>query len=115
MTETEFLNYLKEKMDVSMIRHSKLINKTIKKVAVLGGSGSFAINAAKAAGADVFVTSDLKYHDFFQAENNILLADIGHYESEQYTKSGLVAILTKKIPNFAFILSNTNTNPVKYF
>lgn len=115
MTETEFLNYLKEKMDVSMIRHSKLTNKTIKKVAVLGGSGSFAINAAKAAGADVFVTSDLKYHDFFQAENNILLADIGHYESEQYTKSGLVAILTKKIPNFAFILSNTNTNPVKYF
>ncbi len=115
LSETEFLNYLKKKMNVSNIRHSQLTNKPIKKVAVLGGSGSFAINAAKAAGADVFVTADLKYHDFFQAENNILLADIGHYESEQYTKNGLVAILTKKIPNFAFILSNTNTNPVKYF
>ena len=114
-TETEFLHYLKEKMDISMIRHSKLSNRPVKKIAVLGGSGSFAINAAKAAGADVFVTSDLKYHDFFQAEGSILLTDIGHYESEQYTKSGLVAILTKKIPNFAFILSNTNTNPVKYF
>ncbi|PKG49719.1 Nif3-like dinuclear metal center hexameric protein [Olleya sp. 1-3] len=114
-TETEFLHYLKEKMDISLIRHSKLSDRPVKKVAVLGGSGSFAINAAKAAGADAFVTSDLKYHDFFQAENAILLADIGHYESEQYTKSGLVAILTKKIPNFAFILSNTNTNPVKYF
>ncbi|WP_272021992.1 Nif3-like dinuclear metal center hexameric protein [Olleya namhaensis] len=114
-TETEFLYYLKEKMDISLIRHSKLTDRLVKKVAVLGGSGSFAINAAKAAGADAFVTSDLKYHDFFQAENAILLADIGHYESEQYTKSGLVAILTKKIPNFAFILSNTNTNPVKYF
>ena len=114
-TETEFLHYLKEKMDISLIRHSKLSDRQVKKVAVLGGSGSFAINAAKAAGADAFVTSDLKYHDFFQAENAILLADIGHYESEQYTKSGLVAILTKKIPNFAFILSNTNTNPVKYF
>ncbi|WP_397361976.1 Nif3-like dinuclear metal center hexameric protein [Olleya sp. R77988] len=114
-SETEFLIYLKDKMNVSHIRHSNFTNKIIKKVAVLGGSGSFAINAAKAAGADVFVTSDLKYHDFFQAENSILLADIGHYESEQFTKNGLVAILTKKIPNFAFILSNTNTNPVKYF
>ncbi|MGB6268486.1 MAG: Nif3-like dinuclear metal center hexameric protein [Olleya sp.] len=114
-SETDFLNYLKEKMNVSHIRHSQFLNKSIKKVAVLGGSGSFAIHAAKAAGADVFVTSDLKYHDFFQAENNILLVDIGHYESEQFTKNGLVALLTKKIPNFAIILSNTNTNPVKYF
>ncbi|WGD33709.1 Nif3-like dinuclear metal center hexameric protein [Olleya sp. YS] len=114
-TETEFFNYLKEKMKVSHIRHSQFLNKPIKKVAVLGGSGSFAINAAKAAGVDVFVTSDLKYHDFFTAENTILLADIGHYESEQFTKNGLVALLTKKIPNFAIVLSNTNTNPVKYF
>ena len=84
-------------------------------IEAIGGSGSFAIGNAKASGADAYVTADLKYHDFFQAENNILLADIGHYESEQYTKNGLVAILTKKIPNFAFVLSNTNTNPVKYF
>lgn len=81
----------------------------------MGGSGSFAIQAAQAAGADAFVTADLKYHDFFMAENNIILADIGHYESEQYTKNLLVAYLTKKITNFAIVLSNTNTNPVKYF
>ena len=74
--------------------------KKIKKVAVLGGSGSFAINNAKAAGADAFVTADLKYHDFFMAENSILLSDIGHYESEQFTKNLLVAYLTKKITNF---------------
>jgi len=114
MTESKFLEYLKSKMQAKCIRHSSFINKPIKKVAVLGGSGSFAINAAKAAGADAFVTADLKYHDFFSAENKLLLADIGHYESEQYTKNLLVAFLTKKIPNFAIILSNTNTNPVKY-
>lgn len=112
--EMTFLNDLKSKMNTSAIRHSQLIKKPIKRVSVLGGSGSFAISAAKAANADVFVTADLKYHDFFQAENSILLADIGHYESEQFTKSLLVAYLTKKIPNFAIILSNTNTNPVKY-
>ena len=115
MDELTFLNYLKNKMHAECIKHSSLLNKTIKKVAILGGSGSFAIQAAKASGADAFVTSDLKYHDFFTAENSILLADIGHYESEQFTKNGLVANLTKKITNFAIILSKTNTNPVKYF
>jgi len=114
INEADFLNQLKTKMNTSAIRHSQLLNKPIKKVAVLGGSGSFAISAAKAAKADIFITADLKYHDFFQAENSILLADIGHYESEQFTKSLLVAYLTKKIPNFAIILSNTDTNPVKY-
>jgi len=115
MSETDFLNYLKSKMNTACIKHSNLLDKPIKKVAVLGGSGSFAISAAKALGADILVTSDLKYHDFFSAENNIVLADIGHYESEQFTKNGLVAHLTKKITNFAVVLSKTNTNPVKYF
>ncbi|WP_298536185.1 Nif3-like dinuclear metal center hexameric protein [uncultured Algibacter sp.] len=115
MDEQSFLNHLKVKMNTECIRHSSLLNKTIKKVAVLGGSGSFAIQAAMAVGADAFVTADLKYHDFFTAENSILLADIGHYESEQFTKNGLVAHLTKKITNFAIILSKINTNPVKYF
>ena len=115
MDELSFLNHLKTKMNTEAIRHSSFLNKKIKKVAVLGGSGSFAINAAKANGADAFVTADLKYHDFFTAENNILLADIGHYESEQFTKNLLVAYLTKKITNFAIVLSQTNTNPVKYF
>jgi len=114
MDEASFLKHLKSKMQTPVIRHSSLLGKTIQKVAVLGGSGSFAIQAAKAAKADVFITADLKYHDFFMAENNILLADIGHYESEQYTKNLLVAYLRKKMPNFAIILSNTNTNPVKY-
>ncbi len=114
MTETNFLEHLISKMKTKCVRHSALLDKSIKKVAVLGGSGSFAINAAKALGADAYVTSDLKYHDFFMAENKLLLADIGHYESEQYTKNLLVAYLTKKIPNFAIVLSNTNTNPVKY-
>lgn len=114
MEESSFLNHIKSKMNTKCIRHSALLGKPIQKVAVLGGSGSFAINEAKAANADAFITSDLKYHDFFSAENSIVLADIGHYESEQYTKNGLVAFLTKKIPNFAVVLSKTNTNPVKY-
>ncbi|WP_027137095.1 Nif3-like dinuclear metal center hexameric protein [Gaetbulibacter saemankumensis] len=115
ISEKEFLSHVKNSMKTKCIRHSALLNKSITEVAVLGGSGSFAINAAKAAGADAFITADLKYHDFFMAENNILLTDIGHYESEQFTKNLLVSYLTKKFTNFAIILSNTNTNPVKYF
>lgn len=115
LEEKAFLQHLKTKMKSDGIRHSAFINKPIKKVAILGGSGSFAINAAKAAGADAFVTADLKYHDFFSAENAILLADIGHYESEQYTKNLIASYLSKKISNFAILLSTTNTNPVKYF
>lgn len=112
--ELSFLNNLKSTFNSQVIRHSSLISKPIKKVAVLGGSGSFAINAAIVAGADILVTSDLKYHDFYKAENSIILADIGHYESEQYTKNLLVSHLTKKISNFAIILSKINTNPIKY-
>jgi len=115
LDELPFLRYLEAKMNTECIRHSSFLNKKIKKIAVLGGSGSFAINAAKASGADAFITADLKYHDFFTAENSIFLADIGHYESEQFTKNLLVGYLTKKITNFAIILSKTNTNPVKYF
>jgi len=109
-----FLQFVKKRMNVSCIKHSNLIKNNITKIAVLGGSGSFAIPAAKAAGADILITSDLKYHDFFSAENNIILADIGHYESEQFTKTFLVDYLSKKITNFAVVLSTTNTNPVKY-
>ena len=115
ISEEAFLKFIKETMKTGCVRHSKLQNKKIKKVAVLGGSGSFAIKAAKAAGADAYVTADLKYHDFFTAENNILLCDIGHYESEQYTKDLLVSFLTKKISNFAIVLSQINTNPISYF
>jgi dinuclear metal center YbgI/SA1388 family protein len=114
MSEKNCLKLVKEKMNTECIRHSNLLNKPIKRIAVLGGSGSFAINAAKAANADLLVTADLKYHDFFSAENDIVLADIGHYESEQFTKTFLVDYLSKKITNFAVILSKTNTNPVNY-
>ena len=114
MEEQEFLEFVKKTMKTDCIRHSKLLKKKIKKVAVLGGSGSFAIDAAKKAGADAFISSDFKYHDFFKAENTLLLADIGHYESEQYTKDLLHAFLQKKITSFAVLLSQINTNPISY-
>ena len=109
----EFLKKLKKVFNCGVIKHSALGERMIKKVAVLGGSGSFAIENAQKKSADIFITADLKYHDFFKAEN-MLLADIGHFESEQFTKELLHSYLTKKIPNFAFILSNTDTNPIKY-
>ncbi|WP_397446090.1 Nif3-like dinuclear metal center hexameric protein [Polaribacter sp. R77954] len=114
MGEKEFLLYLKKTMQTSCVRHSSFINKKIKRVAVLGGSGSFAISNAKRAGADAYISADFKYHEFFKAENSILLADIGHYESEQFTKNLLVDYLTKKFSNFAIVLSEKSTNPIYY-
>jgi len=121
MDEEDFLQSVKEKMQAGSIRHSQLLGKKIKKIAVLGGSGSFAIDYAKRLKADVYITADLKYHDFYKAEGQILLADIGHYESEQFTKYKIVDYLTKKITNFAPALktsvikiSEVNTNPIKY-
>lgn len=114
MTTTDFLLFVKQKMNVSSLKHSKIIKKTVKNIAVLGGSGSFAIQAAKSAKADILITADLKYHDFFSAEDQILLVDIGHYESEQFTKNFLADYLSKKFTNFAVVLGTTNTNPVKY-
>ena len=110
----DFLHFVKQKMNVSCIKHSIITKNTVKRIAVLGGSGSFAIAAAKSANADIFITADLKYHDFFSAENQVILADIGHYESEQFTKTFLAEYLSKKITNFAVVLSTINTNPVKY-
>ncbi|WP_286912058.1 Nif3-like dinuclear metal center hexameric protein [Flavobacterium sp. UBA4197] len=115
LAEADFLALVKEKMLAGGIRHSAFTGKAIKKVAVLGGSGSFAIKNAISMGADAFLTADLKYHQFYEAENKLLLADIGHFESERYTKNYIVDYLTKKIANFAIILSEENTNPVKYF
>ena len=109
-----FLQKVQNTMNSKGIRHSKIIDKPIKKVAVLGGSGSFAIENAVQAGADIYLTADIKYHEFYKAENKLIVADIGHYESEQFTKNLLVDILTKKFPNFAIILSQTNTNPIYY-
>lgn len=112
--EKSFLERIKNEFNCGCIKHSQLRGKPIEKVAVLGGSGSFAISKAKAAGADIYLTADLKYHDFYKGDNNFILADIGHYESEQYTKNLLHSYLTKKISNFALILGETNTNPIKY-
>ncbi len=114
MDEILFLRYLKEKMNTRCIRHTKLLNKKVQKIAVLGGSGSFALKDAKRVKADVFISSDFKYHDFFNAENDILIADVGHYESEQFTKNLLVDFLNEKMPKFAPILSIVNTNPINY-
>ncbi len=114
MSEIDFMNYLKEKLPTKCIRHSNLLGNSIKKIAVLGGSGSFATKAAIASGADVFISADFKYHDFYQAENKIIIADIGHYESEQFTKNILFEYLSKKITKFAVALSEFNTNPINY-
>ena len=114
LSEVDFLQMVKTKMQCGVIRHTALLGKSIKKVAVLGGSGSFAIKNAIQAGADVFLTADLKYHNFYEAENKLVIADIGHYESERYTKNYIVDYLKEKITNFAIVLSEENTNPVKY-
>jgi len=114
LSEKDFLKLLKDRFKLQVIRHSNLLEKPIKKVAVLGGSGSFAIEAAKHSGADVYISADFKYHDFYKAENQLVLADIGHYESEQFTKNLLADYLTKKFRNFAIILSKSITNPINY-
>jgi dinuclear metal center YbgI/SA1388 family protein len=114
MTSKDFLAFVKKTMKTACVRHSELTSSTIKKVAVLGGSGSFAISNAIHRGADAYISADFKYHDFFKAEGRILLADVGHYESEQFTKNLLVEYLTKKITSFAVILSEKSTNPIYY-
>tara|TARA_Y100000814_G_C12184403_1_gene352498 strand:- start:314 stop:727 length:414 start_codon:yes stop_codon:yes gene_type:complete len=114
MDTMSFLNFVKKQLNTKLIRYSTNPGKTIKKVAVLGGSGSFAIEAARNKGADAFITADLKYHQFFQGFDSLLLVDVGHYESEQFTKNLIFDYLTEKLPNFAIVLSQTKTNPVNY-
>ncbi|MEE2954197.1 MAG: Nif3-like dinuclear metal center hexameric protein [Bacteroidota bacterium] len=114
VSATKFLQYVKKKMQATNIRYSNIVKKQIKKVAVCGGSGSFLIQEAKCLEADIFITSDIKYHDFFLADNRIILADIGHYESEQFTKELISDLLIKKFPKFAVLLSKIRTNPINY-
>jgi len=109
-----FLSGLKASMDLSLIRHTRLLQKPVKKVAVCGGSGSFLLPNAIRSGADVFVTADFKYHEFFDADGNIIIADIGHYESEVFTKELIKEDLIKKFPTFAINFSKTVTNPISY-
>lgn len=112
--ELDFLYHVKSKMQVQVIRHTVFTGKKVKKVAVCGGSGSFLLKDAIRAGADVFVTADFKYHEFFDAEGKLIIADIGHFETEQFTQELLAEIISKKFPNFAIRLTKINTNPVKY-
>jgi len=114
MEPLAFLQYLKKNMDLNVIRYTPLLQKTIKRVSVCGGSGSFLLQNAIRAGADVFVTADFKYHEFFDADNRIIIADIGHYESEVCTKELLKEVLMKKFPTFAINFSKTVTNPISY-
>ncbi len=115
LSEFEFLAFLKANMKAEVVRHTALLGKPISRVAVCGGSGSFLLKDAISAGAQVFVTADFKYHQFFDAEGKIMIADIGHFETEQFTPEIFESVLRKKFPNFAVLLSNVLTNPVKYF
>lgn len=112
--ELDFLKRLKKDLQTDCVRYTKPLQNKIKRVALCGGSGSFLLNDAIKENADVFITADFKYHQFFDAENKIIIADIGHYESEQFTKELFYDILTKKITNFAVHLSEINTNPINY-
>jgi dinuclear metal center YbgI/SA1388 family protein len=115
MDAQRFLHVLKARMSVSVVRHTALINRPLRTVAVCGGAGSFLLGIAKEASADAFVTADFKYHEFFDAEGALLIADIGHFESEQFTIQLLFDIVSEKKPNFALHCTELNTNPVHYF
>jgi dinuclear metal center YbgI/SA1388 family protein len=115
MNESEFLSHLKKSMNLEVIKYTPIGEKRIKKVAICGGAGSFLLKNALGQNADAFVTADYKYHEFFDAEGKILIADIGHYESEVFTKELIQFYLSKKFSNFATLLSETHTNPVKYY
>lgn len=115
MEPRAFLQHLKDAMKTDCIRYTALPDKPIQKVALCGGSGSFLLKEAIASDADIFITGDYKYHQFFDADGRIIIADIGHYESEQYTPELLRRILAPKMPTFALLLSETKTNPVNYF
>ncbi|MAY84725.1 MAG: Nif3-like dinuclear metal center hexameric protein [Flavobacteriales bacterium] len=110
----DFLKQLKKQLKCDCIRHTKIVKDKIQKVALCGGSGSFLLKDAIRNGADVFVSGDFKYHQFFEAENSIMIADVGHYESEQFTPELLKEFLQEKIPNFATYLTRTKTNPINY-
>ncbi len=115
VSEEEFLNKVKQNLNVSIIRHTTLLNKKVSKVAICGGSGSFLLQDAIKTKADIFITADFKYHQFFDAESKIVIADIGHYESEQFTPEIIQQYLSEKLPTFATLFSKINTNPIKYF
>ena len=115
MDEAEFLKHLKQKFNLRLLRHTPLLNQKVTRVALCGGAGSFLISKALAAKADFYITGDVKYHEFFDANGRMVVADIGHFESEQFTIDLLYQILVEKFPTFAVLKSGTQTNPVNYY
>lgn len=114
MSELEFLDYLKSKMDLKVVKHTEMLANTVQNIAICGGSGGFLLPNAIKAGADVFITADYKYHEFFDANGKIMIIDIGHYESERFTIDLLYELITKKFSNFAAHSTKVDTNPIKY-
>lgn len=112
--EQEFLRRVAVIFGLKVVRHTALLGKSIRKVAICGGAGSFLITNALRSGADIYLTSDLKYHEFFEADGKLVLADIGHFESEQFTVNLLFDLIQEKFPNFAVLKSGVETNPVQY-
>ncbi len=112
---TEFLDKIKKIFGLKLIRHTEIITETVQKIALCGGAGSFLTCRAIAQGADIFLSADFKYHEFFDADEKIIIADIGHWESEQFTIDLLVDILKANFPTFAIQKSKSRTNPVHYF
>jgi dinuclear metal center YbgI/SA1388 family protein len=115
MGEETFLDLVRQAFGAAVIRHTRLTGRTVKKVAVCGGAGSFLISKALSAGANFYITSDVKYHEFFDANDRLVIADIGHFESEQFTVELLFEVLREKFRNFAVLKSVVETNPVKYY
>jgi dinuclear metal center YbgI/SA1388 family protein len=114
MLGEDFIQWVKKSLDLTAIRHTPILSKKIKKVALCGGAGSFLIAEARRQGADAFLTGDLKYHEFFDGENSCMLCDIGHYESEVMIKDAIHTYLSNIFSNFAVLKSETLTNPVRY-
>ena len=112
--EEQFLQHVKSTMNTNCIRHTKLLGKPIQKVAVCGGAGSFLLPVAIAKQADIYISADFKYHEFFDADGQLVIADIGHFESEQFTNEIFKTIINKKFSTFAVHFAETNTNPINY-
>ena len=113
-TELDFLKRIKKTFEVECLKHNKLSGRLIQKVALCGGAGSFLLPCAIAADADVFITGEMKYHEYFGHESGILIAETGHYESEQYTKEIFYSIIQEQFPEVNIYNSKTDTNPIKY-
>lgn len=114
MDTEEFLKHIKQNLGLQHLRYTPGSKSTLNKIALCGGSGSFLIKTALNAGADAFITADIKYHEYFNGESEMLLADIGHYESEVFTKELIYELLNKNFSNIALHLSEVNTNPIRY-